>query len=101
MAMPLRSGILAALLLTAMGAPAVVQECGGDFDAWKRQVATEAKAAGVGAVCLDALEDATIDEKVLARDRAQGVFTQTFIEFSNRMISAYRLKQGAANLKKY
>ena len=38
---------------------------------------------------------------VLERDRAQGVFTQTFIEFSTRMISAYRLKQGAANLKKY
>ncbi|WP_245511896.1 lytic murein transglycosylase, partial [Mesorhizobium sp. M8A.F.Ca.ET.202.01.1.1] len=41
------------------------------------------------------------DEKALARDRAQGVFTQTFVQFSNRMISAYRLKQGAANMKKY
>ena len=50
---------------------------------------------------LDALEAASIDDKVLARDRAQGVFAQTFIQFSNRMISAYRLKQGAANLKKY
>ena len=38
---------------------------------------------------------------MLARDRAQGVFSQTFTEFSSRMISAYRLKQGAANLKKY
>ncbi|MBN9258422.1 MULTISPECIES: lytic murein transglycosylase [unclassified Mesorhizobium] len=97
--MRLRSGILAALLLTA--APAVAQECGGDFEAWKQGVAAEAKAAGVGAVGLDALEDATIDPKVLARDRAQGVFSQTFTEFSGRMISAYRLKQGAANLKKY
>ena len=38
---------------------------------------------------------------MLARDRAQGVFTQTFVEFSGRMINGYRLKQGAANLKKY
>ncbi len=38
---------------------------------------------------------------MLKRDRAQGVFTQTFAEFSNRMINDYRLKQGAANLKKY
>ncbi|WP_245465451.1 lytic murein transglycosylase, partial [Mesorhizobium sp. M7A.F.Ca.CA.002.10.1.1] len=90
-----------ALTLCATALPAMAQECGGDFESWKQGVAAEAKAAGVGAVGLDALEAATLDDKVLARDRAQGVFTQTFVEFSNRMISAYRLKQGAANMKKY
>jgi len=99
--MRLRSQALAALFLCATALPAMAQQCGGDFETWKQGVAAEAKAAGVGAVGLDALEDATFDERALARDRAQGVFTQTFIEFSNRMISAYRLKQGAANLKKY
>ncbi|MGP2493233.1 lytic murein transglycosylase [Mesorhizobium sp. PUT5] len=99
--MRLRYPLLAALLGAALSAPAAAQECGGDFDAWKKDVAAEAGAAGVGAVGLDALEDAAIDPKVLARDRAQGVFSQTFIEFSGRMISAYRLKHGAANLKKY
>ena len=99
--MRLRSQALAALFLCATALPAMAQECGGDFETWKQGVAAEAKAAGVGAVGLDALEDATFDERALARDRAQGVFTQTFTEFSNRMISAYRLKQGAANLKKY
>lgn len=99
--MRLHSQALAALFLCATALPAMAQECGGDFEAWKQGVVAEAKAAGVGAVGLDALEDATIDDKVLARDRAQGVFTQTFTEFSNRMISAYRLKQGAANMKKY
>ncbi|TIR21382.1 MAG: lytic murein transglycosylase [Mesorhizobium sp.] len=99
--MRLRVEILAALLVGAFAWPAAAQECGGDFEAWKQGVAAEAKAAGVGAVGLKALENAAIDEKVLARDRAQGVFAQTFTQFSNRMISAYRLKQGAANLKKY
>ncbi|RUW48341.1 MULTISPECIES: lytic murein transglycosylase [unclassified Mesorhizobium] len=99
--MRLRSQALAALFLCATALPAMAQECGGDFETWKQGVAAEAKAAGVGAVGLDALEDARIDEKALARDRAQGVFTQTFVQFSNRMISAYRLKQGAANMKKY
>ncbi|MDG4886536.1 MULTISPECIES: lytic murein transglycosylase [unclassified Mesorhizobium] len=99
--MRLRVEILAALLVGAFAWPAAAQECGGDFEAWKQGVAAEAKAAGVGAVGLEALENAAIDEKVLARDRAQGVFAQTFTQFSNRMISAYRLKQGAANLKKY
>src|SRR5690606_9095767 len=37
----------------------------------------------------------------LARSRAQGVFTQTFNQFASRMISDYRRKHGAANLKKY
>ncbi|TJV40753.1 MAG: lytic murein transglycosylase [Mesorhizobium sp.] len=99
--MRLRSQALAALFLCATALPAVAQECGGDFETWKQGVAAEAKAAGVGPVGLDALEDANFDERALARDRAQGVFTQTFVQFSNRMISAYRLKQGAANIKKY
>ncbi|RUX26599.1 lytic murein transglycosylase [Mesorhizobium sp. M7A.F.Ca.US.011.01.1.1] len=100
--MRLRSKVLAAALtLCATALPAMAQECGGDFESWKQGVAAEAKAAGVGTAGLDALEAATIDDKVLARDRAQGVFTQTFVEFSSRMISAYRLKQGAANMKKY
>ena len=75
--------------------------CGSDFDQWKAAVRAEAAAAGVGAPGLAALDTADIDTRVLQRDRAQGVFSQTFIEFSGRMISAYRLKQGAANLRKY
>ena len=99
--MRLRLEILAALFLAATAAPAVAQQCGGDFQAWKQGVVAEAKNAGVGTAGLEALETAALDGKVLARDRAQGVFTQTFIEFSNRMISAYRLKQGAVILKEY
>ncbi|MCF6102277.1 lytic murein transglycosylase [Mesorhizobium muleiense] len=99
--MRLRLEILAALFLAATAAPAVAQQCGGDFQAWKQGVVTEAKNAGIGTAGLEALETAALDGKVLARDRAQGVFTQTFIEFSNRMISAYRLKQGAVILKEY
>ncbi len=96
-----RLTLSAALLAALACVPAAAQECGGDFDAWKKDLAAEAAAAGVGQTGLDALAGAAIEPKVLARDRAQGVFSQTFIEFSGRMISAYRLKQGAANLKKY
>lgn len=81
--------------------PVIAQECGGDFTAWKAAMHTEAQQAGVGKTGLAALDDARIDPEVLKRDRAQGVFSQNFIQFSDRMISEYRLKQGAANLKKY
>jgi lytic murein transglycosylase len=92
------TSIAAALTLSG---PALARACGGDFAQWKEGVRAEAVAAGVGPAGLAALDGAHIDEKVLQRDRAQGVFAQTFIEFSDRMISAYRLKQGVANLKKY
>lgn len=99
--MRLRSLYLAALIAAATAVPTLAQECGGDFKTWKEGVSAEATAAGIGAAGHQALAAANIDEKVLARDRSQKVFAQTFIEFSNRMISDYRLKQGAANLKKY
>jgi len=99
--MGLRTRLAAALIASSATTPALAQQCGGDFDAWKNVVSTEATAAKVGDLGHAALASARIDEKVLQRDRAQGVFSQTFIEFSNRMISGYRLKQGAANLKKY
>ncbi|QND53669.1 lytic murein transglycosylase [Phyllobacterium sp. 628] len=75
--------------------------CGGEVEPWFNGVIAEAKAAGVGERGLNELLKASMDDKVLERDRAQGVFSQTFLTFSSRMVSDYRLKQGAANLKKY
>jgi len=99
--MMVRAKALAAALAVFAASPALAQECGGDFTAWKSAMHAEAAAAGVGDKGLAALDQAEIDPKVLQRDRAQGVFSQTFAEFSARMISDYRLKHGAANLKKY
>jgi lytic murein transglycosylase len=92
---------LSIFAMLAVSSAAHAQDCGSDFETWRKGVETEARAAGVGEKGLSALAGATIDTRVLARDRAQGVFNQTFIEFSGRMISDHRLKHGAANLKKY
>src|SRR6185437_492767 len=99
--MMVRMKALAAALVAFAAGPAMAQECGGDFNAWKSAMRAEAVAAGIGGKGLAALEQAELNPKVLQRDRAQGVFTQTFPEFSARMISDYRLKHGAANLQKY
>ncbi|MDP3895370.1 MAG: lytic murein transglycosylase [Mesorhizobium sp.] len=95
------STLAAALSFALLAFPAAAQECGGDFNQWLSGMKAEATAAGVGARGLAALDSARMNTTVLSRDRAQGVFAQTFTEFSGRMISGYRLKQGAANLKKY
>jgi lytic murein transglycosylase len=92
---------IAASLLLGSAMPARAVDCGGDFDAWKKGFEAEAGQEGIGPKGQEALDQARIDPKVLQRDRAQGVFAQTFIQFSSRMVNAYRLKQGAANLKKY
>ncbi len=96
-----RQAFAMAALLTVAVVPAHAVECGGDFEAWKKGFEAEAGQHGIGPKGQQALDDAKIDPNVLKRDRAQGVFSQTFVEFSGRMINAYRLKQGAANLKKY
>jgi lytic murein transglycosylase len=75
--------------------------CGGDLEPWFNGVVAEAKAAGVGERGLNELLKASMDHKVLERDNAQGVFNQTFLTFSSRMISENRLKKGAAALTKY
>ncbi|TKT74131.1 lytic murein transglycosylase [Aquamicrobium sp. LC103] len=93
---------LAALAATlALASPALAQQCGGDFPSWKAGIGQEAAASGVGERGMSALRNAQIDQRVLQRDRAQGVFNQTFTEFAGRMINSYRLQNGAANLKKY
>ncbi|TDK38886.1 lytic murein transglycosylase [Rhizobium deserti] len=76
--------------------------CGGDLAAFLEGVKAEAVAAGAPQSAADqALEGAQIDPKVLSRDRAQGVFRQTFLEFSQRTVSQARLDIGRQKLKQY
>lgn len=92
---------IATLALTLAASPALAQQCGGDFSTWRAQIAQEAQAAGVGQRGLAALQNASVDQRVLQRDRAQGVFTQSFTEFAGRMISQNRLDHGANHLRRH
>lgn len=92
---------IAGLLLGATPAIAQSAPCGGDFGEWLDGVRAEARQAGVGPRGLSELASASLDQNVLRHDRAQGVFNQTFVTFSSRMVNGYRLKIGGENLKKY
>ncbi len=92
--------LVSCLFLAATG-PAWAQQCGGDFATWREALAAQAMGQSVGERGLAALSGARNDAEVLRMDRAQGVFAQDFIEFSSRMVNDYRLKHGAANLKKH
>ncbi|OCP09715.1 MULTISPECIES: lytic murein transglycosylase [unclassified Ensifer] len=90
----------AALTGAQTAAPAVA--CGGDLGAFLQGVKAEAVAKGVPTDVADrALAGAVINEKVLSRDRAQGVFKQTFTEFSKRTVSKSRLDIGQQKMKEY
>ncbi|KQM33769.1 lytic transglycosylase [Rhizobium sp. Leaf68] len=76
--------------------------CGGDLSIFLKGVKDEAVGKGVSAEAVDkALAGAQIDQKVLSRDRAQGVFRQTFLEFSQRTVSQGRLDMGRKKLQEY
>ena len=88
--------------LCALASPAPAAQCGGDLGKFLAGVKTEAVGNGLSARAADrTLANARIDRKVLSRDRSQGVFKQTFLQFSKRSVSSYRLKNGAGNMKKY
>lgn len=99
----LRHALPLALILASAGlAQAQQPQCGGDLAQFLDGVKAEAIAAGTPADVADkALAGAAIDQKVLSRDRSQGVFRQTFLEFSGRTVSQARLDIGRQKIKDY
>ncbi len=92
------SACLASTALAQAPAPA----CGGDLSTFLEGVKAEAISMGIPASAADeALAGAQIDQKVLSRDRAQGVFRQTFLEFSQRTVSQARLDIGRQKMKQF
>ena len=84
----------------AADAPKVA--CGGDLSTFLAGVKADAIAAGATAESVDkTFAGAQLDQKVLARDRTQGVFKQTFLEFSQRTVSQGRLDIGRQKMKQY
>jgi lytic murein transglycosylase len=91
----------AALLCSALSAPALGAACNppGGFNAFLADFKKDAAAKGVSQKGLSALNGLTLDESVLAADKRQGVFKQTFEEFSGRMISRDRMTKGLRHMQ--
>ena len=97
-----RAGLLTALLFGA--SPAFAQSCGNDasgFQAWLDGFKQEAASQGIAPrVISEALDGVTYDRSTIQHDRGQGVFHQTFEQFSARMVPP-RVKPGAARVRQY
>ncbi len=91
-----------AAALTIPHSAAVAATCGtGNFDAWLTDFKTEAASKGISQAAINAgLNGVTLDQSVLSRDHSQKVFSQTFEEFSGRMVPP-RMTRGANMMKQY
>lgn len=67
------------------------------FDVWIQKVGEEATAAGIHpAVVKSALQGVTLDDEIIELDRRQPESTITFNRYSDNVITAARVKKGAA-----
>lgn len=99
----LAAGALAALLLAP--APASAQQsCGNNgagFDQWLAGFKQEAVAQGVSPRTVSAaLNGIAYAPDIVATDRGQKVFGQSFFQFSDRMVANYRIQQGRQQIQK-
>ena len=95
--------LILSLAFTALLAPKAFAACQSPtaFGSWLQSFKKEAVAQGISpGVVSEALDGLTYDPSVIARDRGQSVFAQTFLQFSDRMVNNNRLGMGSALLKK-
>ncbi len=102
--MRLFTRIAASIVALSISTPVLAQSiaCGGSFSGFMNKVADQAAAQGLPNNAIRAVIGAARqNERVLRFDRSQGVFRQTFLEFSQRSISGGRLRIGAEKANQY
>jgi lytic murein transglycosylase len=100
---PTKSVVAAVLLsFTAAAAHAQGGRChgGASFEQWLGAFKQEAVAQGIARGTVEtALAGVAFDQNIVNRDRGQGVFQQSFLQFASRMADGYRLQSGAGRLR--
>jgi lytic murein transglycosylase len=95
------AALAAILALSDAASAASCGNSGAGFGGWLKAFRKEAAASGMSRQALAALDRVAYDPAIVKRDRAQSVFSQSFLEFSARMVSDYRITQGRALIRKH
>ena len=88
----------------ALASPAFASHCQntGSYDKWLEAFKKDALAQGISRrVIDDAAPSMTFDPNIIKRDHAQSVFSQTFLQFSDRMTGGGRIPNGLAKIKQH
>ena len=92
--------IFASLFLAATAGSGAACTNNGNFEHWLSQFKSEARAAGISPHAIAALDGVTFDPNVIGSDRKQSVFSQSFLEFSDRMANKNRIEGGRGKIAK-
>ncbi|HEY7231489.1 MAG TPA: lytic murein transglycosylase [Pseudolabrys sp.] len=94
--------LIALAYMTASPASAATCHNTGNFDTWLADFRKEALAQGVSRSVLDAASPyLKFEQRIVNRDRAQGVFNQSFLKFSDRMLAGARMQNGQQQMKSH
>ncbi|MGO8780897.1 MAG: lytic murein transglycosylase [Rhodomicrobium sp.] len=72
----------------------------GSFERWLSEFKAEARAKGISPRAIAALDGVTLDQGIIRRDHGQSVFSQSFLEFSDRMANKNRIATGRSRIAK-
>ena len=101
----IRSFALALLAMAAMAVPTAAAPCRnntGSFEHWLDGFRQEAATQGISRATISAaLDGMSFDQAIINRDHGQGVFQQSFLQFSDRMVSRDRLAQGPRLMQRH
>jgi len=94
------AAVLLASAVSANAAPGAPCRNTGNYATWLAAFEREAAAKGISQSAIAAAAPSlTYDQRIINIDRGQRVFTQTFLQFSDRMAAAYRIQRGGALIK--
>jgi lytic murein transglycosylase len=95
---------LSVLVFLASASLAQAAGCRGNqpFGTWIEEFTREALTAGISRQTLASVQPYFIyDQSIVNRDRGQGVFAQSFLQFSDRMASAYRTQKAGQLIQQH
>jgi lytic murein transglycosylase len=97
--------LLALVALAGMPATALGQAAcrnTGSFDAWLAAFKREATEQKISAAAIAAASPfLTYDQRIINIDRGQKFFAQNFLDFSKKVVPAYRIQRGTQLIKKH
>lgn len=93
--------LAAALAASTTAAGAACRASGDGFAAWLGAFKAEAVSSGISPQVVESsLAGVSYDPAVIKKDRGQGVFSQTFLEFAGRMVEGYRLDHARDRIRR-
>lgn len=96
---PTGTGVFSANQMPPKPAPANCKTAG-TFDSWMASFRKEVTAEGMSPRAVsEVLDGLTLDQSVISRDRKQGVFMLSFLDFSAKLATNNRMVSGRAKIK--